>query len=349
MPDPRFYPQPEPVQLKKLAELTGAKLGSPADAVRIVKSVAPLDKAGADDLSFFDNRKYKDQFSASDAGACFARPDDAPLAPASMALLLHEDPYTCYAIAANTLYPRPVVSNRISEHAFIHATATIGAGCEIGPGVVIKAGAELGARCMIDANAVIGRGVKMGNDCHVGANASLSHTIMGERVNVFPGARIGQDGFGYALSAQGHTKVPQLGRVIIEDDVEIGANTTIDRGASSDTLIGRGAIIDNLVQIGHNVVVGPGCVLVAQSGVAGSTRLGRGVVMAAQSGIAGHLQIGDWVRLGAQSGVMRNVEAGEELLGSPAYPVRQFFRQRVQLERLLQEQQEKQKGKKNNE
>ena len=344
MPDPRFFPTPEPMPLKKIAEITGATLRSAADGVRLVKSVAPLNVAGSDDLTFFDNRKYRDQFAVSDAGACFARPDDAELAPATMAILVHEDPYTSYAIAADALYPRPVIRNRISDHAFIHASASIGAGCEIGPGVVIKSGVEIGSRCMIDANAVISRGVRIGDDCHIGANASISHTIMGSRVTVFPGARIGQDGFGYAMSVKGHTKVPQLGRVIIEDDVEIGANTTIDRGAGPDTIIGKGSIIDNLVQIGHNVVIGSGCVIVAQSGIAGSTKLGTGVIMAAQSGVAGHLTIGDWVRIGAQSGLMKDVPAGQELLGSPAYPVKQFFRQRILLEKLLNEQQQKQRG-----
>ncbi len=340
MPDPRFYDSAGPLPLKNLVLLTGAQLRSQADALREVRSVAPLESAGPDDLSFFDNRKYKDQFVVCNAGACFARPEDAELAPATVAVLIHENPYYAYAVAADALFPRPVVRNHISDQAVIHETAKIGSGCEIRAGVVVGPNAEIGARCVLEANAVIGRGVRIGNDCRIGAAASLSHCLIGHRVCIYPGARIGQDGFGYALSAAGHVKVPQLGRVIIEDDVEVGANSTIDRGAGPDTVIGKGCIIDNLVQIGHNVVMGPGCVLVAQSGVAGSSRLGRGVVLAAQAGVAGHLAVGDGARLGAQSGIMRDLAPGEDVLGSPALPIRQFFRQYVMMEKLA-----KQKGK----
>lgn len=334
MPDPRFFTPSGPIPLKNLVLLTGATLRMPGDSQRVVSGVAPLDKATADDLSFFDNRKYKDMFLSSAAGACFARPDDAELAPITMAVLIHDNPYYAYAVAADAFYPRPVVKNRISEHAFIHDTARIGSACEIRAGAVIGPNVEIGSRCLIEANAVLDRGVKIGNDCRIGACASISHALLGNRVCVYPGARIGQDGFGYALSPKGHMKVPQLGRVLIEDDCEIGANTTIDRGAGPDTVIGRGCIIDNLVQIAHNVVLGPGCVLVAQSGVAGSSRLGTGAVIAAQGGVAGHLKIGNGVRIGAQSGVMRDVPDGEEIVGSPAVPIRQFFRQYAWLEKM---------------
>lgn len=333
MADPRFFPAPEPMPLKSLVLLTGAKLRVQADAVRVVKGASPLNMAGPDDLSFFDNRKYRDMFMSSDAGACFVREEDAELAPMNMAVLIHENPYYAYAVAADALYPRPMVQNRISEQAYIHETAKIGPGCEIRPGVVIGRNVEIGARCLIEPNVVIARGVVIGNDCRIGACSSLTHAIIGNRVAIYPGARIGQDGFGYALSDKGHIKVPQLGRVIIEDDVEIGANTTIDRGAGPDTIIGRGCIIDNLVQIAHNVVTGQGCVMVAQSGVAGSTHLGNGVVLAAQSGVAGHLKIGDGAQLGAQSGIMRDIPPKAKVLGSPALPIKQFFRQFAWLEK----------------
>jgi len=337
MPDPRFFTAAGPLPLKNLVLLTGAKLRVQADAMRLVSGVAPLQDAGPDDLSFFDNRRYRQQFVSSLAGACFARPEDAELAPASMAILVHDEPYYAYAVAADALFPRPVVKNKISDHAVIHETAKIGSGCEIHPGVVVGPDAEIGARCHIEANAVIGRGVKIGNDCRIGACASLSHCIIGNRVSIYTGARIGQDGFGFAMSPGGHMKVPQLGRVLIEDDVEIGANSTIDRGAGPDTVVGRGCIIDNLVQIAHNVQLGPGCVLVSQSGVAGSSKLGKGVVIAAQGGIAGHLSIGDGARVGAQCGVMRDIEAKADVVGSPAQPVRQFFRQHAWVEKMAKQ------------
>ncbi len=333
-PDPRFYTAAGPLPLKNLVLLTGAKLHNQVDALREVKSVAPVENAGPDDLSFFDNRKYKDAFRNSGAGACFIRPTDIDLAPAGMALLLHDAPYHAYAIAADALFPRPVIKNKISEHAFIHDSASIGAGCEIRAGAVIGPKVEIGARCLIEANAVIDRAVKIGNDCRIGAGSSISHALIGHRVSLYPGVRIGQDGFGYALSPKGHVKVPQLGRVVIEDDVEIGSNTTIDRGSNQDTVIGRGSVIDNLVMIAHNVKIGPMCVIVAQSGIAGSTQLEPGVVLAAQTGIAGHLTIGAGARIAAQSGVMRDVPSAKEYMGSPAMPIRQYFRQVAWLEKM---------------
>ncbi len=335
MPDPRFFDSAGRMPLKSIVLLTGAKLRVQADALREIKSVAPLDKAGPDDLSFFDNRKYRDNFLVSGAGACFVRPEDAEVAPITMAVLIHENPYYAYAVAADALHPRPVISNSISEQAFIHETARIGSSCEIRPGAVIGAHVEIGSRCLVESNAVIERGVKIGNDCRIGACSSISHALIGNRVCIYPGARIGQDGFGYALSSTGHVKVPQLGRVIIEDDCEIGANTSIDRGAGPDTIIGKGCIIDNLVQIAHNVVVGPMSVLVAQSGVAGSTQLGPGVVLAAQGGIAGHLKIGKGSRIAAQSGIMRDLPDRSEVMGSPALPIKQFFRQFAWLEKTV--------------
>ena len=216
----------------------------------------------------------------------------------------------------------------------------LGPGCDIGPGAIIGPKVEIGARCLIGPNVVIGKGVVLGSDCRIASGASVTHTIMGNRVAIYPGARIGQDGFGYAFGPNGHVKVPQLGRVIIEDDVEIGANTTIDRGSGPDTVIGKGTIIDNLVQIAHNVQIGPGCILVSQSGIAGSSKLEAGVIIAAQGGIAGHLTIGKGSRVSAQTGVMRDVPAGQDVCGSPAVPVRQFFRQVAWLEKMV-----RQKGK----
>jgi len=174
----------------------------------------------------------------------------------------------------------------------------------------------------------------LGADVRVGANVSISHALIGARVRLYPGVRIGQDGFGFALDPARFIKVPQLGRVIIEDDVEVGANTTIDRGAVPDTIIGAGTMIDNLVQIGHNVQIGRGCVLVSQVGISGSTRLGDHVMIGGQAGLSGHLTIGSGARIGAQAGVMRDVAPGETVLGAPALPMREFFRQVAALQRL---------------
>ena len=222
----------------------------------------------------------------------------------------------------------------VAPGAVIDPTARLGEGTAVEANAVIGPGVEIGKRCLIGANSVIAAGSVLGDEVRVGANVSISHALIGSRVRLYPGARIGQDGFGFALDPKAFVKVPQLGRVIIGDDVEIGANTTIDRGAVRDTIIGSGTMIDNLVQIGHNVQIGRGCVLVAQVGISGSTRLGDHVMLAGQVGLAGHLVIGSGARIGAQAGVMRDVAPGETVMGSPASPAKEFFRQIAALQRL---------------
>jgi UDP-3-O-[3-hydroxymyristoyl] glucosamine N-acyltransferase len=200
--------------------------------------------------------------------------------------------------------------------------------------VVIEAGVRLGARCQIGHNTVIAAGVELGEDCRVGANVTLSHCLIGARVVLHPGVRIGQPGFGFAPDPGGPVKIPQLGRVIVGDDADIGANTTIDRGSGHDTVIGPRTMIDNLVQIAHNVVLGRGCVLAAQVGIAGSTRLGDFVMAGGQSGVAGHLEIGSGARIAAQAGVIRDVAPGQTVCGMPALPIGLFMKQVAILKRL---------------
>jgi UDP-3-O-[3-hydroxymyristoyl] glucosamine N-acyltransferase len=219
----------------------------------------------------------------------------------------------------------------------VETGAEVDPSAEVGPLAVIGAGAVIGPGCRIGAGAVIGAGVVLGADCRVGANATISHAVLGARVYVYPGARIGQEGFGFAMTEQGFVTVPQLGRVILEDDVEVGANSTIDRGSAQDTVIGAGSRLDNLVQIGHNVRLGRCCVIVAMAGISGSTVLEDFVMVAAQAGLTGHLRVGRKARVGAQAGVMADVPAGAEVVGSPAVPVREFFRQVATLRKLTQE------------
>jgi len=334
MADPRFFDRAGPFTLAELARIAQAELAPEVDPERRIADVAPLDRAGADELSFLDNRKYAAAFAASAAGACVVHPDMAEKAPAGMALLLSRKPYRSYALCAQAFYPRQLPASGVSPAAHVDPTASVGEGTEIGPGAVVEAGAEIGARCLIGPNAVVGRNVRIGDETSIGACVSLSHCEIGSRVTIYPGARIGQDGFGFAMDASGHVRVPQLGRVIVEDEVEVGANVTIDRGAGPDTVIGRGCMIDNLVQIGHNVVLGPGCVIVAQAGISGSTRLDHHVILAAQAGVTGHLKIGAGARIAAQSGVMRDVGPGAEVGGSPAVPMRQWLRQSAILGKL---------------
>jgi UDP-3-O-[3-hydroxymyristoyl] glucosamine N-acyltransferase len=335
MADPRFFTVAGPFALKDLAQIAQASLAPGADPNALIRDVAPLEAAGPGELSFLDNRKYADAFAKSRAGACCVRPEDAKDAPAGMALLVTPLPYKAYALAAQAFYPAAKGAGLVSPAAHVDPTAQIGHGTDIAPGAVVLEGARIGRRCRVGANAVIGAGVEIGDDTEVGPNASLTHCLIGSRVLIYPGVRIGQDGFGFAIDPKGHVRVPQLGRVLVEDDVEIGANSTIDRGAGPDTVIGRGTMIDNLVQIGHNVTLGPGCVIIAQAGISGSTKLDHHVVLAAQAGLTGHLKIGAGARIAAQSGVMRDVEPGAEVGGSPAVPMRQWLRQVALLGRLV--------------
>ena len=244
-----------------------------------------------------------------------------------MALLLTPDPYLGYARIARAFYPPPPLDPAVAPSASIDGTAQLGDGSRVDAGAVVGPRAEIGRRCRIGANAVIGTGVVVGDDCDVGSSATLAYCVVGRGVIIHPGVRIGQDGFGFVLGSSGHVKVPQVGRVVIEDGVEIGANSTVDRGTGPDTVIGAGTKIDNLVQIAHNVRLGRGCVVVSQVGISGSTAVGDLVMMGGQAGLAGHLSIGAGARVAAQSGVIRDVEPGATVAGSPAIPARQHWRQ----------------------
>lgn len=334
MADPRFFDRAGPHSLAALAGLSGARLLDPADGGRLIADVAPLETAGPDEATFLDNRKYTEAFARSRAGAAFIDERVADRAPAGMALLITREPYKAFARAAQAFYPSAGPRSGRAPSAIVDRTATVPDDCEIGAHVVIEAGVRLGARCRVGPNTVIGQAVELGDDCRVGANVTLSHCLIGARVVLHPGVRIGQAGFGFAPDANGPVKVPQLGRVIVGDDVDIGANTTIDRGSGHDTVIGPGTMIDNLVQIGHNVVIGRFCVLAGQVGVSGSTRLGDFVMAGGQVGFAGHLTIGSGARIAAKSGLMRDVAPGETVGGSPAVPMRLFMKQVAILQRL---------------
>jgi len=340
MADSRFFRRAGPHSLDALAALSGARLVGAADGGLLVEDVAPLETAGPADVTFLDNRKYTDAFMKSRAGAAFVAEGLAARAPAGMALLVSREPYKAFARAVQAFYPQtPVVPGR-APSAIIDPAATVPDDCAIAANVVIEAGVHFGARCQIGANTVIQAGVELGDDCRVAANVTLSHCLIGARVVLHPGVRVGQAGFGFAPDAGGAIKIPQLGRVIIGDDVDIGANTTIDRGSGHDTVIGPGTMIDNLVQIGHNVVLGRGCILAAQAGISGSTKVGDFVMIGGQAGFAGHLTIGTGARIAGTAGVMRDVEPGTTVIGSPAVPAVAFWRQVAMIQRLARKKDE---------
>lgn len=335
MVDDRFFRRAGPFTLQELAGLADAEIAEGSDPTRQFTGVAPLSTAGADDLSFLDNPSYLEDFRNSAAGGCIVTPGQAAHAPAGMALLLASKPYRGYAAIAASFHPAAPPSGQVDPSARICDGAELGEGTDVEPGAVIGAGALVGDRCRIGANAVIGPGVAVGDDTVVGAGATLSHCLIGARVNIHPGVRIGQRGFGFDMSDFPFRDVPQLGRVIVEDDVEIGANTTVDRGAGPDTVIGAGSKLDNLVQIGHNVRLGRGCVVVAHAGIAGSTVVEDFVAIGGQAGVNGHIRIGRGAQIAAQAGVTRDVQPGERLAGSPAMASKQFFRLVAIWHRLL--------------
>jgi UDP-3-O-[3-hydroxymyristoyl] glucosamine N-acyltransferase len=327
MADPRFFNRAGPYSLDALAALIGATLHDPSSGGRLIIDVGPIETAAPDELTFLDNRKYVDAFARSRAGAAIVDERVVGQAPPGMALLVAREPYKAFARAAQAFYPATQPMPRRAPTAIVDPGASVPPDCDIADHVVIEAGVRLGARCRIGANTVIEAGVELGEDCWVGANVTLSHCIIGARVVLHPGVRIGQPGFGFAPDQSGPVKIPQLGRVIIGDDADIGANTTIDRGSGHDTVIGPGTMIDNLVQIGHNVVLGRGCILAAQVGISGSTKLGDFVMVGGQAGFAGHIEIGSGARIAGTAGVMRDVAPGETVCGSPAVPIRLFMKQ----------------------
>jgi UDP-3-O-[3-hydroxymyristoyl] glucosamine N-acyltransferase len=297
--------------------------------------VAPLEVAKAQDISVLNNKKYLQTFRESQAKICFISKEYISEAPSHMTLLVSANPYKAYALTAAKFYPPSSINDYISEQATIEKTAILGSSCYIQAGVVIEAGAKIGNNCKVGANSFIGRGVQIGDNTVIGSSVTITHSIIGSDVLIYPGVRIGQDGFGFASDQFGHYKIPQLGRVIIGNKVEIGANSCIDRGSGHDTIIGDNTMIDNLVQIGHNVQIGKGCVIVAQVGISGSTKLGDGVMIGGQAGLAGHLNIGSFAQIAAQSGVMKDIEPKQIQGGSPAMPIMQWHRQTSALKKLV--------------
>ena len=308
----RFFSRSGPHPLAVVAQ---AACGTAPELDLLIEGIAPLQVAGPNEVSFLDNRRFASALKQTRAGAVIVHPDMQELVPAATVPILTTEPHVGWAQVAALFHPMPPVAPGIHPSAIVAEGAVVDPSTEVGPMCVIEAGAEIGPGCRIGPCAVIGSGVVIGRDCRIGAHASLSYALLGARVYVYPGARIGQEGFGFAPTKTGFLTAPQLGRVVLEDDVEVGANTTIDRGSVRDTVIGAGSRLDNLVQIGHNVVLGRCCIIVAQAAIAGSTILEDFVQVGGQAALDGHLRIGRGARIGAQAGVMRDVPSGVDVVG----------------------------------
>lgn len=338
MSEPLFLRHARGLRLDEIATLVGATAPAVAPHDRLINGISPLDRASPSDLTFFDNKNFAAAARSTHAGACLTSAALAKELPAGVAALVVREPYRAFVTAAREMFPHALRPSSLSPPntvvgAHVDPSARLEDGVAIEPGAVIGPQAEIGGGTLIGANAVIGAEVRIGRDCSVGAGATISNALLGDRVIVHPGSKIGQDGFGYVMGAK-HLKVPQVGRVIIQDDVEIGAGTTIDRGAIRDTVIGEGTKIDNLVQVGHNVSIGRHCILVAQTGISGSSTLEDYVVLGARAGVNNNVTIGEGAQIAAISVVHGDVPPGARWGGTPAKPVKQWFREMKMLEQL---------------
>ncbi|MHC5306944.1 UDP-3-O-(3-hydroxymyristoyl)glucosamine N-acyltransferase [Bartonella sp. LJL80] len=347
MADSIFFTPSRQLTVGEAAALTGAALRNPELGGTVIQHLSSLDGAEPGSLVFVESRKFASALRGSPAIAVFCAEDVVSKVPPGIAVMVTATPHRDFAMIGRILFPASAKPTPwsgeagLSPQAYIHPDARLEDGVTVEASAVIGKGVEIGSGTLISAGAVIGENCRIGRDCYIAPSVSLQYTLLGNRVYLYPGVRIGQDGFGYVGGASGVEKIPQLGRVIIQDDVEIGANTTIDRGALKDTIIGEGTKIDNLVQIAHNVRIGRHCLIAAHCGIAGSASIGDMTQVGGSVGIADHIKIGSRVQIAAASGVMNDIPDGEKWGGSPARPFKQWFREVAALRSMSKSSREK--------
>ncbi len=333
MSSPSFFPRGSGLTAGALAEICFGELTSAVSADHVLTGIATLADAGADDVAFFDNPRYRDALEATRAGLVIVPQKHVRLLPDAVVGLVVKDVQGAFALAGRALYPDALgpqpfgAGEGVSAKADVHPTARLEDGVIVEAFASVGPDAEIGRGTVLSPGSVVGRGCRIGRDCRIGANVTVQHALIGDRVILHPGVQIGQDGFGYAAGPTGILKMVQVGRVIIQDGVEIGANTTVDRGALRDTVIGENTKIDNQVQIAHNVTIGRNCIIVSQVGISGSVTIGNGVQVGGQSGFNGHVSVGDGAQIAAVSSVAGDVPAGARWGGVPAHDVRDWFRE----------------------